>query len=424
MHLYGLETTYAEKAILGSVLLDNTIMDDLTKLYPTDFTALSNELLWKSYQYLYNRNEPIDLVTVMSLLSRGNKLDDAGGIDYLSKLTSSVPDVSHAKYYLDTIKSSAYRRKVMQAASKLVEAANSDSDDLQGEVDKLFSTLQPEATGGLVSIAEARQEYFEHLDRPDDLIPTGFKRFDEWMGGVGRGWLWVIAGRPSVGKTAKALQLAKGMSEQDKGDILFWSQEMKRPQLISRMIAGESRVHAAKIRRKELDFNEKLRIKEAYDRLEKLPLRVFDAKNVTIEEIRAEARQYKRRYGRIGAIFVDYLTIMKIPQKAGETRSQAVGYVTRTAKQIALELECPFIMLAQLSREGAGKPLMEHLRDSGEIEQDADVIELLWQNPDDVDPGGKVITGDVVKGRDVGVNSFKYLFKGWLQQYEEYSISD
>ena len=423
--LTNLEPLYAERALIGSILLDNRVMDDVVTLKATDFTQLAHELIWKSFVHLYNKQEPIDAVTLMSLLNRGNKLNDAGGVEYISQLSNSVPDASHAKYYAEEIHGAAYRRRILLVASKLIETANdADIDDPHGEVEKLFADLQPETQGGLVSIADARKEYFDFLSQSDDLIPTGFKRFDEWMGGVGRGWLWIMAGRPSVGKTAKALQMARGMAEQGKGDVLFWSQEMKRTSLLSRMISGESRVNSTKIRRKELNFTDNLHIKEAYDRLEQLPMRIFDAKNVTIEEIRAEARQFKRRYGKIGAIFVDYLTIMKINQRKGETRSQAVGYVTRTAKQISQELDCPFIMLAQLSRDGAGKPEMQHLRDSGEIEQDADVIELLWQNPDDVDGGGKVITGDIVKGRDVGVNSFKYLFKGWLQQYDEYSIQD
>lgn len=422
---FNQDTIYAEQALLGSILLDNTVMDDMQGIKAQDFSMANNELIWKAFDHLYKKNQPIDFISLVSLLQRGGKLETVGGTEYISHLSSAAPDVSRAKHYLAIVQSGAYRRKVLSTAAELIKAANTDNDDLHGKVESLFTTLQPEAAGGLVSIAEAREEYFEYQDRPDDLILTGFKKFDEWMGGVGRGWLWILAGRPSVGKTAKALQLAKGMAEQNKGDVLFWSQEMKRPQLLGRMLSTESQVNSAKIRRKQLDFSEKLRVKEAYDRLESLPMRIFDAKNVTIEEIRAEARLHKRRYGRIGAIFVDYLTIMKISQKQGETRSQAVGYVTRTAKQIALELDCPFIMLAQLSREGAAKPAMEHLRDSGEIEQDADVIELLWQNPDDpMTVEGKIVTGDIVKGRDVGVNSFKYLFKGWVQQYDEYAIQD
>jgi replicative DNA helicase len=215
------------------------------------------------------------------------------------------------------------------------------------------------------------------------------------------------------------LQMMKGVAEQGAGEVLLWSQEMKRPQLLSRMMAGAANISSGRIRKKELDSSEMNRMNAAYDELEKLPIHIWDARNVTIEEVRATARKFKRKYGKLGAIVVDYLTIMNIPQHKGETRSQAVGYVTRTAKQIALELDCPFIMLAQLSRDGKDEPKLEHLRDSGEIEQDADVVEFLWHNPDETHRDGKVIQSIIAKGRDVGVNQFKYLFKGWVQRYEE-----
>src|SRR5690606_24785028 len=219
--------------------------------------------------------------------------------------------------------------------------------------------------------SQTRKEYFEYLEQKDDFIYTGFKAFDEWMGGIGRGWLYILAGRPSVGKTAKALQMAVGIAQQGAGEVLIWSQEMKRNQLLNRMLSPLSSVNSNRIRRKLIEPWERDKINVAYDTLESLPLHIEDAKNVTIEEVRATARKVKRKHGKLAAIMVDYLTIMKIVQQKGETRSQAVGHVTRTAKQIALELDCPFIMLAQLSRDGKDEPKLEHLRDSGEIEQDA-----------------------------------------------------
>lgn len=221
------------------------------------------------------------------------------------------------------------------------------------------------------------------------------------------------------------LQMVRGMAQQEKGEILVWSQEMKREALFNRMIASMTGISANKIRRKTFSDRDLEDITEAYDQLAKLPIHIADSKKVTIEEVRIIARQTKRRRGRIGAIFVDYLTIMDIPQPAGMTRAQAIGEVTKKAKQIAMEIDCPFIMLAQLNRESKKslKPGLEHLKESGDIEQDADIVEFLWEDPDDIDVGkhfgAKVIQSIIAKGRDIGVNEFRYAFKGWTQEFIE-----
>jgi replicative DNA helicase len=222
------------------------------------------------------------------------------------------------------------------------------------------------------------------------------------------------------------LQLLHGMSTQEQGPCLVWSQEMKRPALLNRMNSRLTGISVNRFRQKKLDPDEWKRMEESYSHLEQLPILIADAKNVTIQEIRSTVKQAKRKYGKISGIFVDYLGIMNIPQPVGMTRAQAIGDVTKRAKQIAMELDCPFILLAQMNREGkkAIKPSLEHLRESGDLEQDADVVEFLWENPEDVDPGpihlgSKVIQSIIAKGRDIGVNEFRYLFKGWIQQFEE-----
>lgn len=419
-----LKTIESEQAVIGSVLLNNLVLDDISgMLEPRDFTIEANELIWKAMLHQYKNELPSDMVTITAKLQEYGRLDEIGGVGYLAKLANSVSHALNAKYYAEIVQSRAYRRRTNEAGHKIAEIAldtdYNDNETLFQEVEKIALAIRPSGSGDMKSLAETRHDYFDYLAQKDDFINTGFSNFDEWMGGIGRGWLYIIAGRPSVGKTAKVLQMMRGIAEQGAGNVLMWSQEMKRNQLLNRMIAPATGISGNRIRRKELDDFEIKRIEDAYDIMEKLPLHIEDAKNVTIDEVRATARQFKRKHGKIGAIVVDYLTIMKIIQQKGETRSQAVGYVTRTAKQIALELDCPFIMLAQLSRDGKDEPKLEHLRDSGEIEQDADIVELLWHNPEDTHRDGKVIQSIIAKGRDVGVNQFRYLFKGWLQKYEE-----
>lgn len=418
----------AEQAVLGAVLIDSEAMDKIAMLLePRDFDYVPHELIWKGVKYLYQRDMPIDFITVSNMLQTYKRLEEIGGIDYLIQLGKAIPTTANVEYYAKIIRSRAYRKRAFDAGNTIqrlaVEEEYETDDDFFSEVEKLSSNIRPQTSGDMKHVSEYRQGYFEYLQQKDDFIHSGFKNFDEWMGGYGRGWLVIKAGRPSVGKTAKALQEVVGIAKQNEqfntGHVGMWSQEMKTNQLLNRMLPSMTGINANRIRRKQLDELEFKRLEKAYDELDKLPIHFYDAKNVTIEEVRATAKQMKRKYGKLAAIVVDYLTIMRIVQQKGETRSQAVGYVTRTAKQIALELDCPFIMLAQLSREGAGEPKLEHLRDSGEIEQDADVVEFLWHDPEETNSNGKVIQSTIAKGRDIGVNHFKYLFKGWIQTFEE-----
>lgn len=413
----------AEQAVLGAVFLKNSAMDQIsTMLEPRDFSIASHELIWKAMKYLYDRNHPIDFITVVDMLKTYHRLDETGGVEYIIQLSNSVPTAANVEFYAGIVRSRSYRMRAYKAGEELMRMATEEEyptdDEFFAETDRFLNTIRPQTNGDMKHVSEYRQEYFDYLAETEDFIYSGFNPFDEWMGGYGRGWLIIKAGRPSVGKTAKTLQEIVSIAQQDKGQVAMWSQEMKTKLLLNRVMPAMTGVNANRIRRKELDDFEKKKLQDAYDKLDTLPLHFHDAKNVTIEEVRATAKQLQRQYGKLAALVVDYLTIMKIPQLSGESRSQAVGRVTRTAKQIAIEMDCPFIMLAQLNRDGAGEPKLEHLRDSGEIEQDADVVEFLWHDPEETNPNGKIIQSTIAKGRDVGVNSFKYLFKGWLQTFE------
>jgi replicative DNA helicase len=414
----------AEIAVLGSVLIRKEAMDDIVNLLePRDFSSDVHEIIWKAMKFLYKKNNPIDLVTVTDLLNIGKKLELIGGITYLRNLTDHVPSTLNVVYYANIVRSRSYRKKAYEAAQKILNMALEDEsttdDDFIQNIEREILSIRPDHSGEMKHVSETRDEYFSYLAQKEDFIYSGMSKFDEWMGGYGRGWLIIRAGRPSVGKTAKVLQDAINIARQNVGEVLIWSQEMNRNQLKNRIMPNLTGVNGNRLRRKEVDEQELIRVENGYDEFEGLPLHISDASGITIEEVRATARQMKRKHGRIGAIVVDYLTIMKINQQKGETKSQAVGYVTRTAKQIAREIDCPFFMLAQLNREGVGEPKLENLRDSGEIEQDADVVEFLWDKPDDTHHGGTVVQCTVAKGRDVGVNQFRYLFQKWIQKFEE-----
>ena len=421
----GLE---AETSVLGSILIDDAVMDEVIGvLEARDFSVTAHELIYKAMVYQYQHDRPIDVVTVSEMLTRYKRLDEIGGVTYLIKLSDSVPSTARAKHYAEIVHSRAIRRRGATIGKKIeelsLEGAFEDNEDYFSKVESLAMSIRPNVGGNMKHLSETKQDYMNYLQQKDDFILTGFRAFDVWMGGIGRGWLYILAGRPSVGKTAKMLQMAVGIARQNKGEVAIWSQEMRREQLMNRMLAAEAEVNASLIRRKDLNKRQLDEIKKAYERLEQLPIHIQDAKSVTIEEVKATAKQIKRKHGKLAAIIVDYLTIMNIPQSNGETWAQAVARVTRAAKGVATELDCPFIMLAQLNRASKQQkdkePQLEHLRDSGAIEQDADVVEFLWEDPDDTVELGTVVQSTIAKGRDIGLNKFRYLFKPWIQTFEE-----
>lgn len=420
-----LHNTETEAALLGSIFLDETVMDDIHYLDQSDFSSDVHRLVWRGIKYQYQNERPIDYLTIANLMVEYKRLDDIGGISYLTHLASSSPNSRNAIEYARTIRNAAIKRKGMEVGSKLIELANNQeisSSDYYARAQQLVEGLSETTTGGMRHVSEKRESYFKYLATQDSFMKTGFAAFDDWAGGYVRGNLKITAARPSVGKTAKSLQETGFIAEQGVGSVLFWSQETKTEKLLMRMASARTGVNSNRLRMKTLDELEMRRLHNDYDKLEKLPIYFHDSKNVTIDEIRATARKFKKNVGPIAMIVVDYLTLMDIPQIRNERWDQSVGRVTRNAKRIAEEMDCVFNMLAQLNREGDNtEPSLKHLKDSGDIEQDADIVEMLWHDKDETCKDGKIVQSHIAKGRDIGTNKLKYLFKGWLQRYEPYS---
>jgi len=347
-----------------------------------------------------------------------------GGVDYLYKLANSCPTTANVEYYAKIIRSKALERRVKNMAEIIKDMSRDDyesDEEFFSYIEALVSEMRPQHNEKMQSFKDMREQYFKHLKTPAEYIPTGFKQFDEWAKGLWRKWLFISAGRPSVGKTAMLLQRLQGVAMQNKGVVLLFSQEMKKEQIIDRWISSATGIPFQRIKHKNLKPSELDQIYIAYEAFEELPLYVQDSAGVSIEEVKAVAKQIKKKHGRLAAIAVDYLQIMKIPRRRGETRAEAIGNVTGEAKRIAMDLDCCFIMLSQMSREfeKALKPQLSHLKESGSIEQDADVVEFLWHDPNDTEMGGKVIQQTIAKGRDIGLNEFRLLFQGWKMQFRE-----
>lgn len=419
----------AEQAVLGSVFIDSSCFDKLSRLEDRDFSLETHQLIFKVMKYLADRDLPIDIVTVTDQFVKFGRITDMGGVSYIKELADAVPTAANVTYYADIVRSKALRRRGEAAGNEIVALSRQDfesDEDYFSAVEDTVDELRPKETSRMRSFSEMEKGYYEHLKSKAKKLKTGlFALYDAWAQ-LWIGWLYVLAGRPGVGKTAKALMLVYGIAKYNPnaGPVLFYSQEMGEEEVIDRMVSMIAEVNYNKLINKggEEGFTDKewAKIQSAYTECKNLPIFVQDSAGVTIDEIRSTAKQFKKEYGKLAAVVVDYLQIMEITERKGETRAQAIGRVTKSAKNMARKLRFVFILLSQLDRSvDTEEPKLKHLRESGSIEQDADVVEFLYLNPEKQAPNVKVIDSIFAKGRNTGVNRFTLIFKWYYQKFTE-----
>ncbi len=424
MSLTGtVEDLSAEQSVLGAVFLDPNVLDEIIFLEDRDFLSEKHQQIYRVMQWLDNKQQPVDVVTVTEMYVKHNRSDEMS-VSYFTQLAESCPTTANVVHHANIVRSKAIRRRGSEIGNQIADLAREDfetDNDYFAAVESLATEIRPNEKGQMKSFSETRQSYFEHLlSKKIEYVETGFPQFDGWAHGLWRGWLFVSAGRPSVGKTALLLQRVFGVAES--GPVLVFSQEMDESQLKDRIISNITGIPYNRIKNKELNPDQYAEIEVAYNRLEQLPIYIQDSSGITIDEVRATARRFKRKYGDLAMVAVDYLQIMKIPRTKGETRAESIGKVTTAAKNIAREMRCCFMMLSQMNRDSekqAMKPTLASLKESSSIEQDADVVEFLWHDPHDYEQQGKVIQQFIAKGRDIGINEFRLLFRGWKQQFIE-----
>ncbi|WEK53286.1 MAG: DnaB-like helicase C-terminal domain-containing protein [Candidatus Cohnella colombiensis] len=416
----------AEQAVLGAIFLDSSSIDRIPDLEPRDFSE-SHALIFQVMRWLNKNDMPIDIITVTNQFVKFKREID---VAYLMQLSDSSPSAENIKYYASIVRSKALRRRGEKVGNEIVALSRQDFDsdeDYFAAIEDKVDELRPKESSKMQSFRDMRTEYFEKKKSKAEKLKTGlFKKFDEWAQ-LWRGWLYVLAGRPGVGKTAKALQLLYGIASHNlnAGPVLFWSQEMDKTEVIDRMVSMIAEVNYDKLINNggTEGFTDAQwdRINEAYRICENLLIFVQDSSGVSIDEIRATVKQFKKQYGKVAAVIVDYLQIMEIPEKKGETRAQAIGRITKASKNIARRFKLVFIMLSQLDRAvDKEEPKLSHLKESGSIEQDSDVVEFLWYNPDDQLPdSSKIIDSIFAKGRNIGLNRFRLEFKWWHQKFVE-----
>lgn len=427
-------TLEAEQMFLGSMIKSPDLIGDfVASVEPNDFSHGEHRLIWATIKHLFDNGKPVSTITIEDAIKMHGREREIEDFDYLTRLPESVVSLYQAGYYGELVRKNSAYRKTQQLADELRQMAQErtqeKAEDVFQAIDAKLIKLQTSKPSNLVPTNARAGKYADHLKVKAGRIPTGHAAFDEWSGGAGRGWLYVLAGRPSVGKTAKAVQKARSMSEQNAGAVLFWSMEMTTELLLDRALCNLTGINYKKFVRKEMSEAEQQRVLMEYDYLAQFPLLIDDSPLPSFSDIRAGATSYRRKHGPIAAIVVDYLTHMDIKVEKGQTFSKAVEDTCKRFKALARELDCVVILLCQLNRdaENEGKrPTMANLKDSGGIEQAADLVEILWRDSTDAQAeAGKdyaLITSSIVKGRFTGTRDFKYKFYGHLQRYEDHPI--
>ncbi|HZG84878.1 replicative DNA helicase [Paenibacillus sp.] len=384
----------AEQAVLGAVLLDSVaIISVMETLKPDDFYRQAHQYIFEAMVELNGDNEPIDLITLSTRLQAKQQLAEIGGIQYLTELASAVPTAANVGYYAKLVEEKAMLRRLIRAATEIVTNGYAGAEDvgsLLSEAEmRILEIANRKSSSGFVSIKEVLMEVFEKVESLYNTrgtttgIPSGFPDLDRMTSGFQRSDLIIVAARPSVGKTAFALNVAQNVAVRAKETVAIFSLEMSAAQLVQRIICAEANVDAGRIRTGNLEGDDWEKLTMAIGTLSDAEIYIDDTPAITVADIRAKCRRLKKERG-LGMILIDYLQLIAGRGKAGENRQQEVSEISRTLKQIARELEVPVIALSQLSRgveqRQDKRPMMSDLRESGSIEQDADIVAFLYRD--------------------------------------------
>ncbi len=382
--------TEAERAMLGSVMLRPEVMYEVTDLaHPASFYSEKHRLVFETMLELFSKRNPTDLLTVSARLKEKNMLEEIGGNSYLSELVNSVPSSANAAYYAAIIQKKHIARNLISAADFISSLGYDEAEELEELLDqaqkKIYDVTNIASIHKFVEMKSELAEAWERLDKlhnsGDGLrgVSTGFKQLDDILSGFQKSDLIILAARPSVGKTALALDIARQTAVYHNTAVGIFSLEMSSQQLVDRMLASQSSVDAWKLRTgrmmKEDDF---AAIRQSLDVLSKAPIFIDDQPGNNILKMRSVARRLKNEKG-LGLIIVDYLQLM-MTTKNYDSMVNQVTEISRSLKNLARELDVPVLALSQLSRaveQRGGKPKLSDLRDSGSIEQDADVVMFI-----------------------------------------------
>jgi len=383
----------AEQSLLGSIMLENESLNVvLEQISAEDFYKESHKKIFRAIVDMSEKGEPIDLVTLTEELSRRNQIDDIGGAAYLSSLLDMVPTAANIGYYANIVKEKAILRRVINTATAIVQKGYENEGEVGEFLDEvermIFQISQGRARHSFHPIKDVVKDSFRFIERLYHKrekiagIPTGFADLDKITSGLQLSDFIVIAGRPGMGKTAFCLNLCQNLAIRSKIPVGIFSLEMSKEQVVLRMLCSEARVDSSRLRKGKLNEKEWKRLTEAAGYLMEAPIFIDDSPVMSILEMKAKARRLKSMYD-VGLIVVDYLQLMRTMHRM-ERREQEISEISRGLKALAKELNLPIIALSQLNRAVESRdnkrPRLADLRESGAIEQDADVIGFIYRD--------------------------------------------
>lgn len=429
----------AEQAVLGGVMLDNSAWDRIAdRLHEEDFYRREHRLLYRTMAELAEANQPFDVVTLAGALRQRGALEDAGGMSYVGSLASGTPSAANIRAYADIVRERSVLRQLIRAGSDVAEAAfqpeGRNSEELLDHAERVIFQIA-EQTGrhreGFVGMRELVPRVVNRIDElyqrqePVTGISTGYDDLDEQTSGLQRGDLIIVAGRPSMGKTSFAMNVVEHVAMQEKLPVAVFSMEMPADALAMRMLSSLARVQLQRVRSGRLRDDDWPRLTSTMSLLSEAPLFVDDTGGLSPTDVRARARRLQREQGGLGLIVLDYIQLMQISGYR-ENRSAELSEISRSLKGLAKELDVPVIALSQLNRSleqrPNKRPVMSDLRESGAIEQDADVIAFIYRdevyNEDSADRGiAEVIIG---KQRQGPIGTVRLTFLGEYTRFENY----
>ncbi|MDA8596948.1 replicative DNA helicase [Candidatus Pacebacteria bacterium] len=382
----------AEKALLGAIILKPDVMHDISvSVYPESFYADKHRQIYQAIMEIFMKGDPIDMLSLTTRLKTNNQLERVGGPVYITELIEQVPAAGNAHYYSEQVQSKSVLRGLIHAADDIAEMAFADPENIDETLDqaekKVYNVTNNTSTQKFKTIGSSLTEAwerFEHLSANQDEkrgVPTGFQSIDNILAGLQKSDLIILAARPSMGKTTFALDLARNAAVQYGASVGIFSLEMSDQQLVDRMLAAEAGVDSWKLRTGKLNSDQEFEaVQNAMAKLSEAPIHIDDQPGTNILKMRSSARRLKNEHG-LDLLIVDYLQLMSpTATKASDSMVQQVTEISRSLKILARELDVPVLALSQLSRaveQRGGKPRLSDLRDSGSIEQDADVVMFI-----------------------------------------------
>lgn len=377
----------AEMGVIGSILLLPDVCDDIASLRADDFYDDANRKIYGCMREMHDAGEKIDITLLVARLKKEGDYEKVGGAAYLAKLSSAVANAAHAAYYAEIVTEKAVYRKLIESGTEILrdayDQASSAKELVSQAEQKVFSIMDGRSSSAVQSISDVLHQAMDRMEarlRDDDVdgtALTGFSNFDEMTGGLHNGELVILAARPSMGKTALAMNIGEYAAIEQRAPVLFVSLEMSGIELADRMLCSLARVNGHRLRNGTITADDRERLIKKANEISQSPLFVDDSPSRTVSEIAAAARRIKRREDQLGLIIIDYLQLIE-PDNSRDPRQEQVAKIARRLKGLARELKVPLLCLSQLNRQAEDskdhRPKLSHLRESGAIEQDADVV--------------------------------------------------